>query len=250
MCIHMENFIVYNSGHNKRRIGRNTDGGYVINELPGNYDILISGGISNDISFEIDLLNTYKDINCLAYDGTTSLKINENQINKNIEIIKKNLGCINNDNLTNLHEEIKDYNNIFLKLDIEGHEFRILPTFNDKQMNKFKQIVLEIHTPFDIQKHPNYYKGLSDIKVELLFELIKKINKTHTLVHLHANNGCPITSVDKLPLPYVFEVTLVRNDFIKNKSKSSSPLPTPLDYKNVKHMKDYILDGFPYCCKY
>ena len=39
----------------------------------------------------------------------------------------------------------------FAKLDIEGHEFRILPTFNDEQMNKFKQIVLEIHTPFDIQ---------------------------------------------------------------------------------------------------
>ena len=246
----MENLIVYNTGHSKRRIGRNMDGGYVINELPGNYDILISGGIANDISFEIDFLNTYKGINCLAYDGTTNLKIDEKQLNNNITIIKKNLGKENNNNLTNLHEEIKDFNNIFLKLDIEGHEFRIIPTFNDEQMNKFKQIVLELHTPFDIQKYPDYFKGLSDLKIENLFDLLKKINKTHTLVHLHANNGCLMASVDKIPLPHVFEVTYIRNDFISKKSKNSIPLPTSLDCKNIAQKKDYLLDGFPYCCKY
>lgn len=246
----MENLIVYNTGHSKRRIGRNMDGGYVINELPGNYDILISGGIANDISFEIDFLNTYKGINCLAYDGTTKLKIDEKQLNNNIKIVKKNLGKENNNILTNLHQEIKEYNNIFLKLDIEGHEFRILPTFNDEQMKKFKQIVLEIHTPFDIEKYNNYFKGLSDIKIDNLFDLLKKINKTHTLVHLHANNGCLMALVDKIPLPHVFEVTYIRNEFSSNKIKNSTPLPTSLDCKNIVEKKDYLLDGFPYCCKY
>ena len=53
----MDNLILYNSPFLKQRIGKLNDGGYVIAILPDKYDLLISGGISNDISFEENLLN-------------------------------------------------------------------------------------------------------------------------------------------------------------------------------------------------
>lgn len=249
IIMYMDKLIVYKTEFDKARVGRLMDGGYVINRLPGNYDILISGGVGDDISFEKDFLIKYPNIKCLAFDGTSSLDINENDID-NIELIKKNIGNTNNNLLTNLHNEIEPYNDIFLKLDIEGHEFRVLPTFSKTQMKKFKQIVLEIHTPFDIEKYPEYFKGLSDVKLKHLFEMLEKLNETHTLVHFHGNNGCLMNFVDKIPLPHVFEVTYVRNDIIKKKERNDVPFPTQFDCPNKDDNPEYILDGFPYCCKY
>ena len=48
----MENLILYTVPLEKERIGKPFDGGYIIYTLPGTYDICISGGIANDISFE------------------------------------------------------------------------------------------------------------------------------------------------------------------------------------------------------
>jgi hypothetical protein len=79
--------------------------------------------------------------------------------------------------------------------------------------------------------------------------MLEKINETHTLVHFHGNNGCLMNFVDKIPIPHVFEVTYVRNDFINKKEKNDIPFPTNLDCPNVPHKQQYKLDGFPYCCK-
>ena len=53
--------------------------------------------------------------------------------------------------MTNLLEYMEKYNDIFMKIDIEGHEFRVMPIIiNNNYMNKIKQLVIEIHTPADI----------------------------------------------------------------------------------------------------
>ena len=129
--------------------------------LPNSYDLFISSGISNDITLETNFLDLYPDIRCYAFDGTiSSLPVQHNRIT----FFKKNLSDCNNDKLTNLHEYIERYNNIFMKIDIEGHEFKIMPTIiKNKLMNKIKQFVIEIHTPADINMFPEYFKGLSDI---------------------------------------------------------------------------------------
>ena len=43
----MDKLIVYKTEFDKGRVGRLMDGGYVINRLPGSYDILISGVFIN-----------------------------------------------------------------------------------------------------------------------------------------------------------------------------------------------------------
>jgi hypothetical protein len=241
----MDSLILYKSPFLKQRIGKNNDGGYVIVNLPDSYDLFISGGISDDISFEEYLLQLYPELICFAFDGTISDLPNNK--NNRIKFYKKNLGDSNTDNLTNLHEYIEPYNNVFMKIDIEGHEFKIMPTIIENNlMNKIKQLVIEIHSPGDIRIFPEYYKGLSDIDNNNMFNLLNKINNTHTLVHFHANNGCNLQKIDGISLPHVFELTYIRNDFVCDKIRNTEPLPTVYDMKNIPYNDDYKLEGFPY----
>lgn len=246
----MNNLIVYKAPFSKSRIGGPYDGGYVTVNLPGEYDLFISGGIGNNISFERDLLNIYPNLICYAFDGTiNSLPVRNPTLwrNRNIKFIKKNLGNINNTNTTNLCEYIKNSNDIFMKIDIEGHEFRLMPTLiENNYMNKIKQLVIEIHSPADIQLYPDYFEGLSDIKNKQMFDLLQKINNTHTLVHFHANNGCKMTSIDGINIPHVFELTYIQNKFITEKIRNNETLPTALDRPNIPSREDYILQGYPY----
>lgn len=241
----MESLILYKPPFEKKRVGKNNDGGYVIIELPDTYDAFISGGIDNDISFEEHFLNLHDSLICYAFDGSI---LNLPHHNNRIRFYKKNLGEFNNNELTNLHEYIEPYNDIFMKIDIEGHEFKFMPTLIEKNlMIKIKQLVIEIHSSADIQLYPDYFKGLSDIdNDDKMFDLFNNFNKTHTLVHFHANNGCKLQQIDGIDLPHVFELTYIRNDYVSEKIKNIEPLPTALDMKNSLSKPDYILKGFPY----
>lgn len=239
---HMEQLQIYETTWERRRIGRPYDGGYVICMLPGGYDGIISGGVSDDVSFEQELLNHYP-VPCFAYDGTvSSLPIQDSRIT----FINKNLGTEESNILTNLHSQIEPYSNLFMKMDIEGHEFRLLPTFSDAQMKKIKQLTVEIHTPGDIQLHPTYFKGLSDITHERMFDLFEQINRTHTLVHVHPNNGCSLHMVNNTPLPNVFECTFIRNDYVSEKKASRQIIPTDLDMPNIPHKPVIFFVGYPF----
>jgi hypothetical protein len=239
----MNNLIVYDAPYQKFRVGRHYDGGYVICILPDSYDAFISCGIANDISFEQHFLNLYPKLTCMAFDGTIfDLPIQDNRI----QFIKKNVGPVNTNELTNLHEYISPYNNVFLKMDIEGHEFDALNTFTKEQFLKIKQLVIEIHSPGDIELHPTYFKGLSHITNEVMFNFLNKINTTHTLVHIHGNNGCKSYQIDNITVPNVFECTFIRNDYIPQKKLNTNPVPTNLDMPNIPNKPDYNLSYWPF----
>lgn len=238
----MEELIVYKSPYQKIRVGNRGDGGYVISNIPTQYDVLISGGISNDISFEQDFLNRYPNAKCFGFDGTVNdLPTTDSRIT----FVKKNLGMYETDTTTNLESYFETYDNIFLKLDIEGHEFRLFPAIF-KYLHKIKQIVVEIHSSTDIQLHPYYYVGLQDITNDKMFSFLNNINKTHTLVHIHGNNGAERNILNNIVIPNVFECTYIRNDFVPNKIENDTPFPTNIDYPNSNKRSDYILQGFPF----
>jgi hypothetical protein len=241
----MESLIVYQSPCSEFRIGKPNDGGYVVTRLPGSYDLFISGGISNDISFEQKILDLYPNLFCYAFDGTINKLPSQHP---RFKWTKKNLAADNTDTTTNLIDYMANYNDIFMKIDIEGHEYRVMPgLFEKNYMSKVKQLVIEIHSPADIHLYPDYFKGLSDITNLDMFDLLHKMTLTHTLVHFHANNGCKMQEVDGIKLPHVFELTYLRNDFVTEKIPNTQTLPTPLDMKNVTWMEDYSINWWPFC---
>lgn len=210
---------VYTSPFQKIRIGKDFDGGYIVCDIPNvNYDILIAGGVADDITFEEHLSTIYPNINCLAFDGTPYCKINTSNVT-NITFIQKNIGTHNDSANTNLFDIIEQYDNIFLKMDIEGAELPWLNCLSEEQQNKFSQIVMEFHFPFS-EEDKNIFRNL---------------NKTHLLVHLHGNN-CPagVFNHRGVIIPNVFECTYINKKYV-DLSKievNKSPLPSNIDMPN------------------
>ena len=220
---------VYTSPYPKMRIGRDTDGGYIIAELPNpKYTTLLAGGINNDISFEEDFLSKYPTVKCFAFDGTIEKLPNEN---KSITFIKKNIGDTNTDTVTNLHDIIDANNNIFVKMDIEGGEIPWLKSLSTNQMNKFDQIVMEFHSPFTTNE-----KAVFD-----------KLNATHHLIHIHGNNYAGIRKQNGIYIPEVFECTyLHKKYFTTTPELNTELLPGKLDKKNNQHSDDIYLHYAPF----
>lgn len=227
-----------------KRIGKANDGGYVICELPGTYDGFISGGVSNDVSFESEFCSLYS-LSCTAYDGTVPTSPSTDPA---VRFVKKNMGAFTTAAMTNCVSETNACSDLFLKMDIEGHEFRILPSLLP-YFGNIKQLVIEFHAPADMKLHPTFFPGFDDIRhdPEVLDVLIGMISQTHTLVHFHANNGCSSHTYKTAHIPNVFECTFVRNEFITQRTPHPGPLPGPYDMPNVADKRDYmckIQDGF------
>jgi hypothetical protein len=91
-----------------------------------------------DISFEEEFLS-FHPMECYAFDGTVDFQSTEK-----IKFVKQNLGD-NTNETTNLHEYMIGKENVFMKIDIEGHEFRLFPSMiQNGDIHKIKQLVVEI----------------------------------------------------------------------------------------------------------
>jgi len=211
---------VYKSPFKKIRIGsQHGDGGYIICNVPEvNYDVMIAGGVADDVTFEEHFCSIYPNLLCYAFDGTVHCKIS-NSANKNIIFVKKNIGPVMDDYNTNLFPLIDKGKNIFLKMDIEGAELPWLKCLNDDQMKKFSQIVIEFHFPFSEDDN----------------EVFEKLNKNHILVHFHGNN-CPAGVINHkgIIIPNVFECTYINKKYVDlNKLElNNENIPGPLDRPN------------------
>jgi len=245
----LDSLTVYSTKYDKIRLGRDNDGGYVICVLPKcdgiSYDAFLSGGVCNDVSFEEQFLNLNPSLSCTAFDGTWHA-FPQTKMPNRISFVKKNLDSENDGSNTNLLEYMGNFSNIFLKMDIEGFEFRILPALG-QSLKRVKQLVVEFHTPEDINMHHDYYSDkLHGITNEKMFSVFNEINKTHTLIHFHGNNGCNVHEIDGIKVPNVFECTFIRNDFVPSRERNEIPFPTSLDMPNKADCDDIVLTGFPY----
>jgi FkbM family methyltransferase len=219
----------------KKRLGVIHDGGYIIGILDGTYDFYISAGVSTEESFSRDFINLYKmnKSNCAAFDGT--IKNYPYEYTRNITFYKKNIASYKSVNTANLSYFTENYNNIFLKMDIEGHEYYWLLSLTKNQINKFKQIVIEFHGINDDSWNVNQKDKI---------ECIKRLSETHYPIHIHGNNYGGLTN----NIPNVIEVTYVRKDiFDTEPNLNTTPLPIKnLDFSNIPNSKDYDLNFPPF----
>jgi hypothetical protein len=218
----------------KIRLGINQDGGYVIGELQDNYDCYISAGVANEESFSRDFINKFemnKD-NSFAFDGTI-INYPENYTN-NIIFIKKNINSFNDNNNTNLSFLIEKFNNIFLKIDIEGGEYKWLLSLNNEQLNKFKQIVIEFHGLYDDSWNCNYLDKIT---------CLEKLFNSHYIIHVHGNNHGTISN----GTPEGLELTYINKKYLESPELNKIKFPIPnLDFPNNPIIKDYDLSYFPF----
>jgi len=248
---------------NLLRLGNKNDGGYIVSrEIVNNAEILVSFGISNDWSFEEDLILKSRCNYIVCYDHSVSKKIffkeairmlfsaiaYPKNLNYKINRIKNYFQYINFFNQKNIiHIEKKVSNNIvnelnnidiqnvfknfsskkiLLKIDIEGSEYRIL---NDicKIKDKLIGIIIEFHDiDLNINKIQDFIDSISEFKI----------------LHIHGNN---CGEVDNEGNPTIIEMTLLNINLIKYNFEEFNNQKYPLnkiDFPNDPFKKDIKLE--------
>lgn len=215
---------VYASPYPKERIGKKFDGGYMIVNIPNKkYTMLLAGGVGNDLSFESDFCRKFN-VQCFAYDGTIT---NAPPADARVKWVNENIvaGSFRNDISTG---KAGDF---FLKMDIEGYEIPWLESMTSDELAKFGQIVMEFHSPFS-ERHGAVFE---------------KLNRTHALVHFHANNCCGTRIHGGVQIPNIFECTYVlRNLLPESLALNTDTIPSPLDQRNLGHIPEISINWPPF----
>jgi hypothetical protein len=220
---------------NKIRLGgkeNHPDGGYIIEDNL-DYDILISAGIDDDVTFEKAFTEKYG-VRCFAFDGESADKARKacKEVD-DITHIPKNVGSENTTDCTDLKEYINKFHDVFLKMDIEGAEFSFINSLTANELNRIKQITIEFHYADIIHK----------------WKMLEKLCDTHYLIHFHANNNNKIMyNYNYTYIPAVFECTYVRKSEIDNPQLNDVTLPIDLDMQNTPGL-DFRFDSPPWVHK-
>ena len=235
----LSNIFKPKSSYELIRLGKDNDGGYLVcpNSISKSTK-LISFGLGTDWSFENDVLN-FRNIPIDIYDHTidnlfwkryvwnavgkfifrkmslynfflalTKKKSYNNFFsNPNVFHYQRAISAGNLNNAILLDEILmnKNYKNIFLKIDIEGTEYRVLDDLI-KYQNIIDCLVIEFHS--------------IDIHMEKIVEFIKKFSLS--IIHIHANNADFVHN----NIPAMIEMTFAKNPKITNENLF---FPNPLD---------------------
>lgn len=218
------------------RIGKNFDGGYLVDKQSiKNTKTFISLGINDDWSFEKDFLRLNKNVNIKCYDNNTSLiflikiflkkliffiyyGVSETfksffNIFDYLFFLKSKISnkYISHNDLVKLTKKLEGP--FFLKIDIEGSEYRILQDIL-RLKNNISGMVIEFH---DIDLFSNKIK-----------KFIKKSGLK--LIHVHANNyGLEWNEAN------ILEITFSKRPNIIGKNVY---FPNVLDQPNLKKNKE------------
>lgn len=214
-----------NCGIDLIRVGGENDGGYVLpNDLVGITECF-SPGVSDNVSFEKELLEKFQIESHLA---DFSVDTPPNNF-KPKSFLKKFVGSVNNNERITISDWVSSKSgesqnsDFLLQMDIEGDEYQSIIATPQHILEKFRLIVIEIHG-YENWADPEFFKF-----VKTFFE---KLLMSFTITHIHANNCCGVTNLSGVVFPNVFELSLIRNDRIEFKKPIYS-LRNSLDRDNV-----------------
>ena len=241
------------------RLGNKRDGGYVIpKKLINEVDVLISFGISNDWSFEANFKKLNPNLIIHGYDHSVSRKVfvrNIRYILLDMVLLRLSIRRLKNSindlfsyltffkgDVAHFQKRIHNYvhhsyditfdevivktksKNIFLKVDIEGSEYRIIDSIM-KYKDRIDAIAIEFHN--------------ADALRPMFISAIKKIQKQFKIVHFHINN---YAGYYKDGLPECSEITFINKKIKIRTYNKRNVLPLlNLDFQNAPTKVDYKL---------
>ena len=207
------------------RLGQDYDGGYIVNRMDiEKSDILISMVLKDDCSFEIDF-SKINGCELVSLDKESHVSPDDVFYKGHRQMIYKNIGLEPSDDVIPFDHIINlPSNKIFLKMDVEGEEYKFLDLIIQNS-HKFSSICMEFH----------YLNEANNS--DALINFIGKLD--HKLVHLHPNN-CGM-ALDKT-WPHVMELSFTSSDNINY--DPSLTLPHSLDMLCCPEGMDYQVNFF------
>ena len=254
---------------NLKRFGVPRDGGYVgPPESIANNSVIFCFGLSRDWSFETELSAQVKGARIFAFDPTVNLKMfaaecfatlrqvfnfkSDESLNRRArvfgyrsKIVKNYLISFRLQRNKHIKKWIKDKSSeiencisigeiftkygknreVVLKIDIEVDEFEVLnELLTLGQMSAIRSLFIEFHV-FD-----SNWQNFSD--------LVHKLKETHSLVHLHVNNG-DLTLIQQA-IPHYLELTFIRKGILPETKELRKLLPIAgIDFSNQIGLPDF-----------
>lgn len=184
------------------RVGSNGDGGYLIpNDLDG-ISHSISPGVASEVSFDLALAQ--RGINILMFDASVD---GPPERHENFKFTKKFLDIYDSENTVRLDTicqtcppKTKD---MFLQMDIEGAEWRVIMDTPIDTLLKFRVMVIEFHGLNRLFGRAGFFH---------MTPIFQKLMLSHNIVHIHPNNCADIEWHGKTGIPPVAEFTFFRRD--------------------------------------
>jgi len=179
------------------RLGSEYDGGYVLADDVTKDDFLVSFGVEGNVDFEKAISEYGCRINMYDYSVDGPPQEIPNSI-----FFKDKIG-LESDGDTSLGYCLgKTAQDVLLKVDIEGSEWKVLAMATAAELNRARQITVEFHWLQNLE---------NDLFSNLAQKAFDNLRKTHTPVLVHANNDVPIMVMGNSVLPMVIEVLYLRN---------------------------------------
>jgi hypothetical protein len=243
------------------RVGNANDGGYVINKrCIDQTKHLVGLGVNTDWSFEEDFYKRKKDIDVACFDFSVSAgKFLKNAVRSfykpteswfwlstmfkfrkffkgNRKFYKKGITDYSNEWFIQFNEVFKTAgitqapeNSVFLKIDIEQAEYRIMNQVLT-YASQINGMVIEFH---DIDLLWNKFEAI-----------MSALSQDFVVTHVHGNNaGEPFPDAD---IPRSLEITIVKRDLISDSERAvNGKIQYPirgLDAPNLPARPDFILN--------
>ena len=222
------------------RLGSNMDGGYILpKSIVDCADALLSLGVGDDWTFDVDWKQFKNNDLIHMYDGTVTRDSLKVTINTNVrghldlksmhdnffigrtQHFVENVG--NSEGQTTLATCLDRLavKNVFIKIDIEGGEYSMVDDFINHK-DSIVGMVMEFHF---CNGHREYFQAA-----------VNKLQEHFEIVHLHANNH---VGVGPEGLTDCLELTFVRQDLCAGTTKRTHFYLEDLDHSNVVGNEDY-----------
>lgn len=216
------------------RVGQDYDGGYIMLNDFTNSMHAYSFGIADDVSWEEQI--SENGIKVFMFDHTIE------ELPKQVKGgTFSRVGIAGKDDLDNsvlsMETILKQSgdngkNNLLLKMDVEGAEWDFIQETSSDILRNFVQMTFEFHSLLDIGRQ------------QKILDTFIKLNKTHQVVWVHANNCHNAYMADGLILPNLLEITYASREKYKFYEYDTYNLPMELDMPNIPYKKDIILGNF------
>lgn len=189
-----------------KKYGSRSDGGYILpKSIVRTSNFLISGGISDNNDFEIELAET----------GIKGVQIDNSiysapKLHRNLQFLHATLGASSGPSIEQIASNFEKNWVGILKLDIEGSEYEVLKMV--KSFSKFSAIVVEFHGLHQITNEEFW----RDFK-----KLLLRLKKDYSVVYIAPNNCCSFSIIGGFAVPNVLEISWVKKKLISGKKSKN-----------------------------
>ncbi len=219
------------------RWGPASDGGYVVPaEVMRQANVLVSGGVSDNVEFEARVAREATDIRIGLFDHTISKAPDHTPSNATWH----RLGLGDEPGFISLEEAAllsgaKPDEPVALKLDIESSEWELLATTPATFWERVTVLMIELHGLDRITDWSRYARLLGNLKSHLL------------LIHLHGNNYARVVHLKRegIEIPIVMEATYINRKLIPSSHRPevwNHGAPTLIDRPNNPQIIDIAFD--------